>query len=120
MIGWLGIYRFATPGVEGCDNATVRLDWENEPQPDAQENCKFARNTTRAPCRQVGRSCDNFRLKAVLRALGQNFAILLRQRRGRAKIRPPASFAGRRQRNFRPFSGLISKRTVLAASGSLV
>ena len=35
IIGWLAFYRFATPGVEGCDNATVRLDLENEPQPDA-------------------------------------------------------------------------------------
>ncbi len=35
IIGWLAIYSFATPGVEGSDNATVRLDWENEPQPDA-------------------------------------------------------------------------------------
>jgi Uma2 family endonuclease len=35
FIGWLAIYRFATPGVEGGDNGTVRLDWDNEPQPDA-------------------------------------------------------------------------------------
>ncbi len=35
FIGFLAFYRFATPGVEGSDNATVRLDWENEPQPDA-------------------------------------------------------------------------------------
>jgi Uma2 family endonuclease len=32
---WLGLYCFATPGVRGGDNATVRLDLENEPQPDA-------------------------------------------------------------------------------------
>lgn len=32
---WLGAYVAATPGVEGSDNATVRLDDENEPQPDA-------------------------------------------------------------------------------------
>jgi len=32
---WLGVYEAATPGVEGSDNATVRLDEENEPQPDA-------------------------------------------------------------------------------------
>ena len=34
-IGFLGYYCVATPGVEGADNTTVRLDWENEPQPDA-------------------------------------------------------------------------------------
>lgn len=35
MITWLGMYKLSTPGVEGCDNATVRLDLDNEPQPDA-------------------------------------------------------------------------------------
>lgn len=35
VIGWLVTYAAATPGVMVCDNATVRLDWENEPQPDA-------------------------------------------------------------------------------------
>ena len=35
VITWLGLYRSATPGVEGGENATVRLDLENEPQPDA-------------------------------------------------------------------------------------
>ena len=35
IIGWLGSYRFATPGVEGGDNGTIRLDRENEPQADA-------------------------------------------------------------------------------------
>src|ERR687883_15145 len=34
-IGWLAIYTAATPGVELGDNSTVRLDLENEPQPDA-------------------------------------------------------------------------------------
>lgn len=32
---WLGVYRAATPGVLVADNTTVRLDGENEPQPDA-------------------------------------------------------------------------------------
>ncbi|HFD38222.1 MAG TPA: Uma2 family endonuclease, partial [Anaerolineae bacterium] len=32
---WLGIYCAATPGVHLNDNATVRLDLDNEPQPDA-------------------------------------------------------------------------------------
>ncbi len=35
LIGWLGIYSFATPGVAGDDNTTVRLDMGNAPQPDA-------------------------------------------------------------------------------------
>jgi Uma2 family endonuclease len=35
MIGWLALYSAATPGVDLADNATVRLDWDNEPQPDA-------------------------------------------------------------------------------------
>lgn len=34
IISWLGVYRAATPGVRGGDNATLRLDLENEPQPD--------------------------------------------------------------------------------------
>ncbi|MBD2413903.1 hypothetical protein FACHB389_17310 [Nostoc calcicola FACHB-389] len=35
IIGWLVAYEAATPGVETLDNATVRLDFDNEPQPDA-------------------------------------------------------------------------------------
>jgi Uma2 family endonuclease len=35
LITWLGIYSIATPGVSGSDNATTRLDLDNEPQPDA-------------------------------------------------------------------------------------
>lgn len=31
---WIGVYEAATPGVEGGDNCTARLDLENEPQPD--------------------------------------------------------------------------------------
>src|SRR5688500_17442331 len=31
---WLGYYMAKTPWVDGGDNATVRLDDENEPQPD--------------------------------------------------------------------------------------
>ncbi len=33
--GWLSVYEAATPGVEGGNNATARLDLANEPQPDA-------------------------------------------------------------------------------------
>ncbi|NLF73085.1 MAG: Uma2 family endonuclease [Candidatus Anammoximicrobium sp.] len=35
IITWLGHYEAATPGVEVADNATARLDLDNEPQPDA-------------------------------------------------------------------------------------
>jgi Uma2 family endonuclease len=34
LITWLGYYKGATPGVIGADNATTRLDLDNEPQPD--------------------------------------------------------------------------------------
>jgi Uma2 family endonuclease len=34
MIIWLGLYRLATPGVRGADNATLRLPLANRPQPD--------------------------------------------------------------------------------------
>lgn len=35
LITWLGVYEAATSGVDLNDNATVRLDLNNEPQPDA-------------------------------------------------------------------------------------
>ena len=35
LITWLGTYRIFTPGVMVCDNSTVRLMGDNEPQPDA-------------------------------------------------------------------------------------
>ncbi|HEY9850044.1 MAG TPA: Uma2 family endonuclease [Leptolyngbyaceae cyanobacterium] len=35
LIIWLGNYKIATPGVRLGDNPTVRLDLDNEPQPDA-------------------------------------------------------------------------------------
>ena len=31
---WLSLYAFDTPGVRLSANASVRLDWNNEPQPD--------------------------------------------------------------------------------------
>ncbi|MGD1861053.1 MAG: Uma2 family endonuclease [Leptolyngbyaceae cyanobacterium] len=34
LITWLGVYKAATPGITLGDNATVRLDLDNEPQPD--------------------------------------------------------------------------------------
>ncbi len=35
IMTWLGTYEAATAGVECLDNTTVRLDPDNEPQPDA-------------------------------------------------------------------------------------
>src|SRR5947207_10218274 len=35
VIAWLGLYRIATSGVTGGDNSSLRLDLDNEPQPDA-------------------------------------------------------------------------------------
>lgn len=35
IVGWLTLYDAATPGVELADNTTVRLDGDNDPQPDA-------------------------------------------------------------------------------------
>ncbi|MFB2833540.1 Uma2 family endonuclease [Floridanema evergladense] len=35
LIGWLWNYKIATPGLRLGDNPTVRLDTDNEPQPDA-------------------------------------------------------------------------------------
>src|SRR5262245_19189677 len=33
VIVWLGQYAIATPGTEGSDNASIRLDQKNMPQP---------------------------------------------------------------------------------------
>ena len=35
LIGWLTTYESRTHGVQTADNSTIRLDWDNEPQPDA-------------------------------------------------------------------------------------
>jgi Uma2 family endonuclease len=35
IVTWLGVYSAVTPKIMLCDNATVRLDLDNEPQPDA-------------------------------------------------------------------------------------
>ena len=43
LIAWLGVYESATSGVALGDNPTIRLDLDNEPQPDAvlliEEEC---------------------------------------------------------------------------------
>ena len=36
MVVWLGLYKVRTPGLLVADNSTVRLDLDNEPQPDVQ------------------------------------------------------------------------------------
>ena len=35
LMTWLGVYRANSPGIRIADNVSVRLDLENEPQPDA-------------------------------------------------------------------------------------
>jgi Uma2 family endonuclease len=35
IMGWLWTYKAATPGIDLYDNPTLRLDADNEPQPDA-------------------------------------------------------------------------------------
>ena len=35
IMAWLGVYHAATPGTQIADNVIVRLDLDNEPQPDA-------------------------------------------------------------------------------------
>lgn len=34
LLGWLWMYRMLTPGTEGADNASIRFDEDNMPQPD--------------------------------------------------------------------------------------
>ena len=43
IMAWLGAYWVATPGVTLFDNATLRLDLDNEPQPDAVLSIEAAR-----------------------------------------------------------------------------
>lgn len=43
---WLGVYRIATPGVESGGNSTVRLDLDNEPQPDVLLRCATGGSST--------------------------------------------------------------------------
>jgi Uma2 family endonuclease len=46
IMTWLGNYEVATPGVEALDNTTVRLDADNEPQPDALLRIKTGGQST--------------------------------------------------------------------------
>lgn len=46
IMTWLGNYWVATPGVGLADNTTVRLDADNEPQPDALLRIEVGGNST--------------------------------------------------------------------------
>jgi Uma2 family endonuclease len=35
LLGWIVLYKSATPGTEAGDSGSIRLDLQNEPQPDA-------------------------------------------------------------------------------------
>jgi Uma2 family endonuclease len=35
LVAWLAMYEMTTPGVSAGDNSSIRLDLDNEPQPDA-------------------------------------------------------------------------------------
>lgn len=50
VIGWLAQYEAATPGTRGGDNSTVRLDLDNEPQPDALLRIDPARDGQTRTC----------------------------------------------------------------------
>lgn len=45
IMGWLVLYTASTPGVGVADNSTVRLDGDNEPQPDALLRIKQGGNS---------------------------------------------------------------------------
>jgi Uma2 family endonuclease len=47
LVIWLGFYKVATPGVACGDNGTVRIDEDNEPQPDVSLRIKSG-GTSRA------------------------------------------------------------------------
>lgn len=40
LIGWLAAYTARHPDVVGSDNATIRLDLDNQPQPDVHLRCR--------------------------------------------------------------------------------
>lgn len=48
VIGWLGVYEASTPGVRLGIKPTVRLDRDNEPQPDGVASVYFLGNETGA------------------------------------------------------------------------
>ena len=46
IMTWLGVYKASTPGLMSADNTTVRLDADNEPQPDALLRIKIGGQST--------------------------------------------------------------------------
>ncbi|MFB2836071.1 Uma2 family endonuclease [Floridanema evergladense] len=46
IIGWLSLYKAFTPNLQLGDNCTVRLDLDNEPQPDALLRVKVGGQST--------------------------------------------------------------------------
>ncbi|MEZ6036771.1 MAG: Uma2 family endonuclease [Planctomycetota bacterium] len=44
---WLGVYCDATPGVDGASDSTIRLDQDNEPQPDLMLRITGPRGSSR-------------------------------------------------------------------------
>lgn len=53
---WLGVYQAYTPGVKLGDNPTIRLDLDNEPQPDA---VLLMVSSSRNPCWQNVQRTDS-------------------------------------------------------------
>lgn len=53
IIAWLGVYCAGTPGVTFADNATVRLDSDNEVQPDALLRIESAGQSRISPDRYI-------------------------------------------------------------------
>jgi Uma2 family endonuclease len=46
LMTWLGVYEATTPGIDLSDNGTVRLDTDNEPQPDGLLRIESGGNCT--------------------------------------------------------------------------
>ena len=57
-------YQAATPGTAAADNATVRLDADNQPQPDVPR----PRNPRRSPARSLDSPATNGGLSSVFAA----------------------------------------------------
>ena len=124
LVTWLGMYETDTPGVEAGDNGSVRLDMDNEPQPDGYliilperggqariseddyiEGCAGAGGRGRVEQRQLRPGKEVERLPALRRARVRRLASarppgrLVREPRrairAAARPRPTASCAAR-------------------------
>ena len=79
LSGWLVTYAAETPGLEAADNATVRLDLDNEPQPD------LVLMKTTAKGGQASISTDDYIEGApelVVEIVGSSLAYDLHQKKG--------------------------------------